>query len=79
MNLEFLPAIVPVRKKRKEKKTQQQFRQGNPGSIQLPATVCTAWIDKWVDNGGKHRGEGGGGVGDGGSGGCDVTAVIKED
>lgn len=59
VNLEFLPAIVPVgKKKKKRKKTRQQFRQGNPGSIQLPTTVCTAWIDKWVDNGGKHRGEG---------------------
>lgn len=67
MNLEFLSAIIPVKKKT------AAGLGGSQGSIQLSVTICSAWIDKWDDNGGKHSGLGGSGaVGD-------VTAVIKED
>lgn len=59
VNLKFLSAIIPV------KQNTTAGLGGNQRSIQLSATICPAWIDKWDDNGGKHFGWGGGG-----SGGC---------
>lgn len=52
MNLKFLSAIIPV------KQSATAGLGGKQRSIQLSATICPAWIDKWDDNGGKHSGWG---------------------
>lgn len=48
VNLKFLSAIVPV------KQNATVGRDGKERSIQSPATIYQAWIDKWDDNRGKR-------------------------
>lgn len=50
VNLKFLSAIIPV------KQNITTGLSGEERSIQLSATICQAWIDKWDDNRGKHFG-----------------------
>lgn len=82
MNLEFLPAIVPVRKEKKKKTHSSSSGRVILAQFNYQPLFAQPGLTNGLITGaniGAREGAEWGAGGAMGGGGCDVTAVIKED